>query len=118
MICFCFFGSGNTAREKMLLIFVVKKHGVAHPGIIEKTCFFCGMEAGGRDGGEGEEGCAGLLMFAACQSNVFLRWDQTRSMEYRLETSVATRIGANTAVNKKKVSKRTVRIVDLIDVQQ
>ena len=35
-----------------------------------------------------------------------LRCDQTRSIEYRLETSVVTRIGANTTPIKKKVGKQ------------
>ena len=59
-------------------------------------------------------------MFAACQKNVFLRCDQMCIMEYRLDTSVVTRMSAiTTLVNKaKKVSEQTVRIFDLIAAQQ
>ena len=51
------------------------------------------MEAGGRDGGEGDgdEGSAGLTMLEACQSNCVLRCDQARRMEDDLETKCVTR---------------------------
>ena len=54
------------------------------------------MEAVGRGGRDKEESSAGLTLFAALSEQCVLGSDQSRSMEYRPETIVVTRIGANT----------------------
>ena len=49
---------------------------MALPEIIEKkTSSFGGVLARRRDGGEGEDGSAGLTVFTDCQGNVFCVWN-------------------------------------------
>ena len=75
----------------------VKIYGRVLPETIEHTLFsFGGVDARGR-WRRGEEGVRGL------SEQCILRCDQTRSREYRLETSAVTRVGANAKpTNKKK----------------
>ena len=79
-------------------------------------------EGGGRRAGwsKGERGHRWIDHVRGLSGQSAMRSVQTRSMENRLETSVVTRIGANTTPinNKKNVSKQRIRMFDISDAQQ